>query len=329
MEKIAKTLTPAQRRELFEATAHEQGRTPIVIEKDFWVCWILKRLFSLSDLNSHIVFKGGTSLSKVFGLIERFSEEIDLILDWRLLGYRNEEPYAEQGSKTRQDRFNKEVIEKSREFLATTFMDRLTDHLGDCDGVSISMDAHEPDAIILGYPASFSTEYIRPQVKLEIGPMAAWVPSSWHEIEPYASEAFPEIFNDSKCKVLVIDAERTFWEKATILHQQAHRTSGMPSRYSRHYYDVSRMSFSPTATKALSNKSLLDDVVSFKKKFYPCAWANYEEARPGSFKLLPPENLLKGLEKDYAKMREMIFGERPSFNEIVESLLALESRIND
>ena len=86
MDRVA-LFTAAQRRELFQETAARLGMSPAVVEKDFWVCWVLKQLFSKRDLKDRMVFKGGTTLSKVFGLIDRFSEDIDLVLDWQLLGY--------------------------------------------------------------------------------------------------------------------------------------------------------------------------------------------------------------------------------------------------
>jgi hypothetical protein len=109
MDKVA-TLNRENRRQLFQETGAQRGMSPAVVEKDFWVCWTLKHIFSDPQLQKHIVFKGGTSLSKVFGLIERFSEDIDLILDWQLLGYGpgQQDPYQDQSSNTQQDRFNKE-----------------------------------------------------------------------------------------------------------------------------------------------------------------------------------------------------------------------------
>jgi hypothetical protein len=94
-------------------------------------------------------------------------------------------------------------------------------------------------------PASFSEAYLHPKVLLEIGPLASWVPSARHTIQPYAAEVFPKVFIEPACQVVAISAERTFWEKATILHQQAHRTGAMPSRYSRHYYDFYKLASSP------------------------------------------------------------------------------------
>ena len=109
MDKVA-LLPSSERAELFQETSARRGVSPAIIEKDFWVCWVLKQIFSSEELQPHFVFKGGTSLSKVFGLIDRFSEDVDMILDWRLLGYGpKEDPYQNQPSSTQQNRFNQQM----------------------------------------------------------------------------------------------------------------------------------------------------------------------------------------------------------------------------
>ncbi len=128
---------------------------------------------------------------------------------------------------------------------------------------------------------------------------------------------------------MAIAAERTFWEKATILHQEAHRTTQIPQRYSRHYYDLHKLAASKIRATALANLNILSDVVQFKTRFYPSKWARYDLAIPGSFRLLPDnkENL-RYLERDYLDMPVMIFGQAPSFESILKSLEELEAEIN-
>jgi Nucleotidyl transferase AbiEii toxin, Type IV TA system len=138
------------------------------------------------------------------------------------------------------------------------------------------------------YPAAFGAAYIRPAVRLEIGPLASWVPPSAHSIKAYAAQAFPEGFSNPAFEVIAIDAERTFWEKATILHQEAHRPGAIPARYSRHYYDLCKLSESPMKRSALANLTSLKSVVDFKERFYYSSWARYDLAIPGSFRLSPP-----------------------------------------
>ena len=119
MNKVAR-LSADERRDLFQESARQRGTNPAVIEKDFWVCWVLKQLFADPELGTRLVFKGGTSLSKVFGLIDRFSEDIDLVLDWQLLGYGpgQEDPYQDFESKGKQDRFNKGINRKAADYIA-------------------------------------------------------------------------------------------------------------------------------------------------------------------------------------------------------------------
>ena len=179
------------------------------------------------------------------------------------------------------------------------------------------------------YPAAFSDSYIRPQVRLEIGPLASWVPSAACIIRPYAYDVLPKVFHNPACDVVAIAAERTFWEKTTILHQEAHRLSQIPQRYSRHYYDVYKLAINPVRATALSRLDLLKDVVAFKQRFYPSAWARYDLAVPGTFRLLPKdESRLTNLSDDYREMRPMLFGEPPTFASILDELKGLEAAIN-
>ena len=330
MDKVSR-LPADQRRDLFQESAVRRGVNTAIMEKDFWVCWVLKQLFTDNALQNRMVFKGGTSLSKVFGLIDRFSEDIDLVLDWRLLGYgtgQRDDPFQEFESGTQQDRFNKHIHQLAVEYIADTLIHDLSRVLGQCPGVIVSIDAEEPHTVNIAYPAAFSEAYLRPEVRLEIGPLASWVPSTSHTVQPYAAEIFPDLFDEPVCPVVAISAERTFWEKATILHQQVHRTGIMPSRYSRHYYDLYKLAGSPIRYFALADMDLLESDVSFKQRFYPSVWAQYEKARQGTFKLIPSGAHLAELRSDYRDMTMMIFGEIPDFGTIVDTLQKLEDEIN-
>ena len=324
MNKIAH-LSADQRAELFSETAARKGIGPAIIEKDFWVCWTLGRLFKADSISPKILFKGGTSLAKVFHLIERFSEDIDLILNWAEITQDN--PLA-QRSRTQQDRFNKEILEKGQAYLHDHLLPEISSILGDLCQVEIPEDLSE--VIHIRYPASFSEDYLRPEILLEIGPLALWCPNARYNITPYAAEAFPHLFEQASCQVQVVTAERTFWEKATILHHEVNRPSDnpQPPRYSRHYYDMACMAESPVKDTALKRLDLLEGVVQFKDKFYPRGWARYDQAVPGTFRLVPDQQRITELQKDYRQMQVMIFGEIPSFDHIIEVLTALERQIN-
>jgi hypothetical protein len=330
MDKIA--AGPASdRRDLFQESASRLGMNPAIVEKDFWVCWILKLLFAEPALKNQMVFKGGTSLSKVFGLIDRFSEDIDLVLDWRLLGYDQEganDPYQATQSKTQQSRHNQEMNAKAVAYIRDTLLAQLNHLFAPISGTAARIDENDPHTVNVFYPAAFEAAYIRPAVRLEIGPLASWVPSSSHSIKAYAAQAFPGAFSNPDFDVIAIDAERTFWEKATILHQEAHRPGAIPARYSRHYYDLYKLSASPIKSAALANLTLLKSVVEFKERFYHSSWARYELAIPGSFRLSPPDSQLPSLERDYRAMRDMFYRDPPTFEAILAELASLEQEIN-
>ena len=324
MERTAQ-LTNTERKELFSETANIKGISPAIIEKDFWVCWTLKRIFEHPTLSQLLMFKGGTSLSKVFNLIERFSEDIDMILDWRVVTSRDP---LEQLSKTKQIKLNKEINDHAIEHIADELLPLIQKTIEPI--CTCSVDDKDKHNINIKYPSAFSDNYLRPEVLLEIGPLASWLPSDSYSISPYAAEVFPDVIRQAKCKVNAIKAERTFWEKATILHHEAHRPveSPQPSRYSRHYYDMYMMANSKVKETALSNLQILDDVVDFKKRFYPRGWANYDLAKPGTMKLIPEDYILDNLRKDYISMANMIFGDLPPFDEIISVIRKLEKEIN-
>ena len=247
MDRIARASTD-ERRLVFEAAAQRMALAPAVVEKDFWVCYTLDHLFHRSGFAESMVFKGGTSLSKAFGLIERFSEDIDLILDWRLLGYGEDEPW-EPRSNSAQERFKADSIERTNAFLADAFAPKLRATLSESLGTEASVRCGaEEETVYFDYPRSYESAGTLDTIKLEIGPMAAWSPSEEAAITPYAADVVP-FGPELSTTVRTASPERTFWEKATILHQEANRPEGkaMPRRYSRHYYDMYRLGHSVRA----------------------------------------------------------------------------------
>lgn len=323
-------LSAEQRNELFLLTAERRGMGSVaVVEKDFWVCWTLKRLFEHPELSKLLIFKGGTSLSKVFGLIDRFSEDVDLILDWRTVT--KEDPLADR-SNTKQGRLNEQLNESAKKYIAGDLFAMLNDVLGDLCEIEVNVGEKDLGHIVrVKYPEASDAGNLLPYIQLEIGPLASWLPHAEHTVRPYVAEEFPDQFDDLICPVRAIDAERTFWEKATILHHEANRPddSSVPERYSRHYYDLYLMAQDESLKRrALSDMELLKSVVEFKKRFYPRGWADYDCACPGSFKLIPPERVRLEMQKDYDAMQEMIFGRRPGFDVIIAGLMILEDEIN-
>lgn len=330
MRNIAQ-LPENDRRALFRNTADKMGLNDAIVEKDFWVCYTLDYLFHRCKWRNSVTFKGGTSLSKAFNLISRFSEDIDLILDWRVLGYGKDEPWAKR-SKTKQDAFNKEANARAETFLAEQFCPtikaEMSRELG-CEA-NIYIDAKDKQTIIFAYPHLFTNTSTLQVIRLEIGALAAWTPATIAQIKPYAATCYPKIFEQKDTAILTVAPERTFWEKATILHHEANRPEHleMPKRYSRHYYDLYRMSMTSVKDTAFARTDLLKTVVDFKMKFYPRAWAKYLEAVPGTMQLIPPEYRFRALAADYEDMRDMLYGDVPSFEAVMETIRELEKEIN-
>ncbi len=248
-----------------------------------------------------------------------------MILDWREVT-QNDPQQAR--SKSQQTKLNEAINEQARDYIRQKLLPEIGELLAPlCE---CHMQGSDGFSIYVRYPFAFKDTYLRPEILLEIGPLAAWLPSAVMPVQSYAARHFPQAFVKPECQVPTILARRTFWEKATILHQEAHRVpeKPMPLRYSRHYYDLALLSRAPVRDEALADLELLAAVVDFKQRFYASAWANYELAKPGSFKLLPDAVRMKEVEKDYQAMQEMIFDKRLSFAEITESLGDLEQAIN-
>jgi Nucleotidyl transferase AbiEii toxin, Type IV TA system len=329
LDRVA-NLSAKQRSELFDQTAANRGFQPAIAEKDFWVCWSLMKLFDAAELDGKLVFKGGTSLSKAHHLIERFSEDIDLVLNWELLGYgkHGKDPWLAMESNTQLDKFNAAFNDEAASYIEVTLLPIVQSLLSSCPDVRVDIPKEDPHVIAIHYPAAFSLKALRPEVKLEFGPLASWVPSSQFAVRSFAAEEFPKLFDRPECTVTAITAERTFWEKATILHQQAHRATEMLPGYSRHYYDLYQLSRTTIADNALGNLKLLADVVEFKQRFYRSKWAHYELAKPGTFRLLPTSEGDRSLRNDYRMMEPMFFKAPPPWDSILRELELLEKRIN-
>lgn len=344
MDEVAR-LRPRDRADLFLVAADKRGLAPQIIEKDFWVCWTLRRVFDLPDPPAAILFKGGTSLSKAFGLIDRFSEDIDLVLDRDGLGFKNDRDPAQAPSRKQRQRLIDElraassaaVRERLLPALEASFRDAL-DSSPVANGwlLEIAEDDMEAQTLLFQYPPGLASNgldasrYIQPSVRLEFGARGEHWPATEAIIQPYAAEALPKQFASPLTTVPALAPERTFWEKATLLHMLHHKPGGDPfgGRQSRHYYDLAALAESEAGAEAMRNLDLLAAVVRHKDQFFAAAWAHYADAARGKLRLVPAAERLQELKKDYQQMREMIFGDPPPFDRLIESLQELEARIN-
>ena len=313
--------------EIIKQTAAKLNMEDAAIEKDFWVCWTLKQLFQ-SPLKNSIIFKGGTSLSKVYGLIKRFSEDIDIILNWDDFRAGSDWNPEEKYGKANREKMLKALDEWNAQQIANAILPIVQECCGTICSAEIPGNA--PEVIAITYPKKCDCSYIRPQILLEIGPKAAWNPHAAHTVRPYVADVYPHLFHRADAQVIVTTAERAFWEKVTILHAQAMRPSKLPPRYARHYYDTVMMArHRDLIAKAFADTRLLYQVASFKYYFYRAGWADYPHAVPGSIHLMPCDSVLADLASDYSNMkREMLPADAPALSTLLEELAKLESAIN-
>lgn len=334
MDSVA-TLAAKDRSELFTEVSAQMGLLPIIIEKDFWVCWALHQLSHITDTTHPVIFKGGTSLSKAFHIINRFSEDIDLAFHRSAFGF-DEELFAEESKTAKRRRVNALKTDCAR-YISENFkpaLQNVYEKILGRDTWSIEIDANDPgqQTLVFHYPRCLqegeygNKTYIKPAVLLELGSTSDHEPSSIETISPFAAELFPDYFSNPTTSVRVLSAERTFWEKLTILHAEYHRpdTSSPKPRLSRHYYDSVMIYRTAPGKTAITNVALLNTVANHKDSFFPSAWARYDLAKPGTLRLVPGNELTKWLRKDYKDMEEMIFEEAPTFEEIVAELEEME-----
>lgn len=343
MDNIA-CLPLTDRADLFAEVARKRGVTPAIIEKDFWVCWTLKRLFTLAAPPAGLLFKGGTSLSKVFGIIERFSEDVDLSFDRAELGFGGDnDPLNAMSGKKRKHGLEA-LTETCRQVIREKLLPQLTVSFGNAlhelpsASWRLELPDDDPDGqtLLFSYPtevralAADEPAYIRSAVRMEIGARSDHWPAIDAVVASYAAEDFPDIFKEAECKVRVLAAERTFWEKATVLHMWHHAPAHKKfrDRQSRHYYDVVRLYEHDLGKAAIKDIELLLKVARHKEVFFPAAWARYADAKPGTLRLVPPDARLPELDHDYRKMQEMVFGKALAFEELLDVLRRIEAEIN-
>lgn len=329
------SLSDRERRLSFEQAAARRGISAIVLEKDFWVCWLLAVLFR-SEFRDSLVFKGGTSLSKVFRVVDRFSEDIDLSMSPTFLGLPEAGSSRNQADKwmkraeaacadAARDQIRPRLEAEARASLGQPVGDAWFEFMADPTSGSPILLFHYPSH----QPAGLA--YLRRAVKVECGSLTDQHPVGTHAVMPWIIDALPDVLPDWRCDVVALGLDRTFWEKATILHVEHHRPTGKatPDRFSRHYADVAALARHPAAETVIDDQATCARVVAWKRLFFGSSWASYETAQPGTFRILPPAGRLPALRRDFAAMRDMYLGEPPSFEDVLATLAGLEQRLNE
>ena len=318
--------------DIIQGSAPKLGLAPMVLEKDVWVCWTLARLFEMPK-RLPMAFKGGTSLSKAFNAIQRFSEDVGVTLDYRRFGLVFD-PFAEGVSKTQLKRFGDDLKARVGQHVRVVgpyFQGILADQFA---GKACRIEIADGDGKLrVHYPSVLgeSSDYLGNSVLIEFGGRNVTEPNESRAIRPYLAEIVPAL-SFPVAEVDVLSPNRTFWEKATLIHVECNRGrfKANRERLSRHWYDLAMLADHDIGKQALADRSLLADVVKHKKAFFHNSYANYDACLSRGLRLVPDESVLAELSTDFEAMcaSGMFYGKPPSFNNIIDRLRGLETTIN-
>lgn len=325
-------LSAPERAEIIRACSSRLGQAPRVLEKDFWVCWTLRQLF-LMPRRKPMAFKGGTSLSKVYQAIDRFSEDIDITIDFR--GFETGiDPFAPGISRSQRDRLSKQLKNMLRQYSRDSVVpyctQRIAQELSTAYRVEVSEDGEK---LRFHYPSVLdgTDVYLGDSVLIEFGGRNITEPNEEHKIAPEIAALVPEL-DFPVADVTVLAPARTFWEKATLIHVECQRQDWRSGadRLSRHWYDLTMLAGHAIGSQALANRELLADVVRHKKVFFNSAESNYDLCLSGKLCLVPKGDLLQELKRDYNAMiaAGMFYRDYPKFDDMIQRLGLLESAIN-
>ena len=336
-------LPEQDKRDVWEKAADRLDTLPGYVEKDFWVSLVLETLFNrLPEGSPRLFFKGGTSLTKVFGLIRRFSEDVDLVVDRAALGFAGEQDpaAADQLSNNRRHalfgRLKKACSDYILGELRTTLTELFVRISDECRVIPDRAD-RDKQTLFIEYPTLYPSDslpYVVPRVKVEAGARSALTPSLLSTVTPYIAEELSH-WSFIVDNVRTIDSARTYWEKLLILHGRYYGYQGerrLPTdqdRISRHYYDVAMITETETGRTALSNVDLLNAVREYNLIAFRQAWKQFEKAHPGTVKLVPQPELCAVIKQDYQDMQDMILGDAPDFTWVMSQIQRAETAINE
>jgi predicted nucleotidyltransferase component of viral defense system len=332
-------LTPADQLLTIEQTAARMGWVASSVEKDFWVCWTLQQLFTMPALAPHLTFKGGTSLSKAWGLIDRFSEDIDLTIARYALGFGGTNSPEQAPSAKQQTKRLKALKAACREHVQAVMMPQLGAQIQTALGQSewsLQPDADDADGqtLLFQYPTHFQLQqerYVRAVVKIECGARSDPWPGHARAIRPVMADVFPQAFDAPDCTVQALAAERTFWEKAMLLHEETYRPADKTRRprMARHYYDLYRLIEQGIAASAAEDRNLFEQVATHRQVFFAQTWVDYATLRRGALRLLPLPGQEAGWRQDYTAMQgEMFSTTPPNFDILLAEIKIFEQAFN-
>ena len=334
-------LSEERRRLVCTEAGAQLSLSEIAVEKDFWVCWTLRKLFGLPEWGGHLTFKGGTSLSKCWNLIERFSEDIDIVIDRDVLGFGGENDVEQAPTKKQTGKRLKALKAACRQCISDRIQPALTDvissDLRETPEWTLKSDTGDPDGqtLLLSYPTAFPAQvaaYLPRTVKIEMGARSDIDPAELIGIRPYISAVFPDLLLEPDTDVRAVRPPRTFWEKAMLLHEETFRPEANKKHrkgMARHYYDLYRLILAGIGEQSAQDLDLFHRVVEHRQVFFPYSWFDYSTLAIGQLRLVPAEADRPAWQADYEDMqREMFYGEVPTFEEILAVVGDFQTRLN-
>lgn len=325
-------LSIEERQDIIRRVQAENGMDLQIIEKDWWVTTVLQALFSL-PYAEHISFKGGTNLSKCWGLIQRMSEDIDIAIDREFLGF------SGQLSKT-------QISDKLRRASCSFVREKLQHELAEQmekNGINKELfkvhvnitpiSTTDPEVIEIEYTPVFnSNPYIRSKVIIEVSGRSMSEPVVDVKLHSYIDDVYKNAaFAEPDFEVRAVVPQRTFLEKLFLLHEEYHKPieNVRTARMSRHLYDVCQIMNTPIAEEALNDKELYLSVIEHRRTFIGLQGFDYSTLLPQTLSIVPPADIQELWRQDYRDMQEsMIYGDSPSFDQLIEKLTLLNARIN-
>lgn len=304
---------------------------PAAIEKDWWAMLALRAIFT-SKYHESLVFKGGTSLSKAWGLIERFSEDIDLGMDRSFFGF------EENLTQTKVKKLRKKTLR----FVIDTFQHHLSEVLSERGvkefdvGTADFRDSDtDPLAIILKYKSlTEDVDYLKPNIIIEISARSLREPQENREVVSFIGEEFNDKdFADQPIAIPTVLPTRTLLEKIFLLHEEFQKPADREinsKRMTRHLYDISRIMDTEYLDAALKDQSLYDTIVIHRQMLTNISWVDYSKHDRKTIDFIPPATEMDKWRADYKSMQEsMIYGESESFEDLIHKLKGLRERINN
>jgi predicted nucleotidyltransferase component of viral defense system len=324
------SIPDSDKAEIYKQLSDESKIPPFAVEKDWWVVQVLAAIFEMS-VGKHLVFKGGTSLSKAWNLISRFSEDVDLAIDPKFLGF--------EGDLKKKD--ITALRKAANQYISNTFYPELKQRMAEKGFTNVTWDIintqesdQDPKIMLMYYPNVIeSVGYIQPKVQIEIGCRSLREPLKIVEFNTLIDEYYSQAsFAMPAIKVPTVIPERTFLEKIFLLHEEFSKPTQAirVERLSRHLYDVYQLSKTEIKQNALNDTELYETIVKHRYNFTRISKVDYNLHQPQTINPIPPQEVIKAWEADYNTMlTEMIYGDAPTFEELIQELTLLKTEINN